>query len=730
MALISPILDDRSYEQLKEELLRRIPVYTDEWTDFNESDPGIALLELFAYLGESVLYRLNQIPETTKLAFLRLLGVQPRPALPASVLLAATTELAEGVPIDKGVEVRAGSVAFETIAATQVWPLEAVAAGKMPAPELPAAGPVRDPKLEAERDRRADARAWAKLPSTAVARFYDTVQVPEDPTAAGAQPLDVSATLDHSLWIAVLRQDGTDLRLLSSRSLFVGIAFDEQIDVPFALQPLAGTGGTEQFGADALVADPPAMIWQLWQGPGAGFAVLGVGDDSTRGLTTTGVVEVLLPPRLPRFDPTVRTPGDEANPPPLLDEEQGAHVVAWLRVSRPSTAHINDAIHRVRWVGLNATRAEQARTARPELLGTGTGDTDQRFALTQHPVLPRTTALQVEEPDGWHEWQEVDAFVASGRDDRHYTVDHAAGAIEFGALRVPQLGERIRVLSYRYGGGLGGNVAARAVNALGAGRDGVRVSGVEIVNPLPAAGGMDAAATDEALDAIPAEVHRRDRAVVADDFRELALRVPGVRRAETLPRFHPDTPGAVAAGVVSLIVFPTEDLRAPAAPMPDLGLLRRVARYLDARRLVTTELYVIPPTYRRVVVSVGIAVRTGYQVDAVRRWVLQIVRQYLAPVPPFGPEGAGWPLGRPVRRAEIESVVVQVDGVEFVTGVRIAVPASGGYTEVVDPVDLEEWEVPQLVDLAVVSGAPLAPGIPYAPDVPDGVPVPLPPDVC
>ena len=101
MALISPILDDRSYEQLRDELLRRIPVYTREWTDHNESDPGIALLELFAYLGESVLYRFNQIPDTTKIEFLRLLGVQPRPPLPATALLAATTELAAGVQMPR-----------------------------------------------------------------------------------------------------------------------------------------------------------------------------------------------------------------------------------------------------------------------------------------------------------------------------------------------------------------------------------------------------------------------------------------------------------------------------------------------------------------------------------------------------------------------------------------------------------------------------------------------------
>ena len=84
MALISPILDNRTFEQLRQELVGRIPFYTPEWTNFNPSDPGIALLDLFAYLGESLIYRFNQIPDTTKVAFLRMLGVAPANAEPAT----------------------------------------------------------------------------------------------------------------------------------------------------------------------------------------------------------------------------------------------------------------------------------------------------------------------------------------------------------------------------------------------------------------------------------------------------------------------------------------------------------------------------------------------------------------------------------------------------------------------------------------------------------------------
>ena len=75
MALRTPILDDRSYAQLRDELVARIPVYAPEWTDHHASDPGITLIELFAFAAEHTLYRFNQVPDATRLAFFDLLQV-------------------------------------------------------------------------------------------------------------------------------------------------------------------------------------------------------------------------------------------------------------------------------------------------------------------------------------------------------------------------------------------------------------------------------------------------------------------------------------------------------------------------------------------------------------------------------------------------------------------------------------------------------------------------------
>jgi predicted phage baseplate assembly protein len=711
MALIGPILDNRTHQQLRDELVRRIPVYSPTWTNHNETDPGIALLELFAYLGESLLYRFNQIPDTTRIEFLRLLGVQQRPAQPAEVLLSAVTDEPAGVQVLPASEAAAGAVSFQTTDELYVWPLEALGAGKTPTTS--GAGDSRDDALER-----------AGLDSDEAA-FYQTVLTSADPNVPDAATIDVSEQVDRTLWVALLSRPTFDAASLSRRTLFVGVAFDERFDEPPVLAELT----RDDLSAKVLTDDPRPIQWHLWTGPDDGsgraaFLPLTVLGDTTGGMITTGVVKLELPDQLPRL----RNLGTGvADSPPLLDDEElRQRVVGWLRVRRPGTNDIGDAIHRVRWVGANCVQAQQSRTPPPELLGSGTGDADQRFALNHSPVLVNSVQLQVEEPQGWIDWQEVENFARTTPEDRHYTVDHAGGAVVFGRARVPQLGERIRVQSYRYSDGAKGNVAAAGITSLPA------QPTVVVTNPFAAVGGADTAPLPEALAAIPGEVHRRDRAVVAEDFAALA-KITGVARVEVLSTFHPDTPTVPAAGVTTLVILPDEDVRNPDAPVPDIGLLRRVATYLEPRRLVTAELYVIPPEYVKVAISIGVQVRKGYPVDAIRRWVEQIVRQYLSAVPPNGPDGGGWPLGRAVRAAELEAVAVQVEGVEYVVDTRLArVTTASDGTQVVEELDLvglQAWQLPEVVAIDVVRGDPPAPGS-TADEPPGQVPVPLPPEVC
>lgn len=84
MALPSPNLDDRRFQQLVDEAKRYVQQRTPEWTDHNVSDPGVTLIETFAYMVDQLLYRLNRVPDKNYTAFLDLLGISLFPPAAAS----------------------------------------------------------------------------------------------------------------------------------------------------------------------------------------------------------------------------------------------------------------------------------------------------------------------------------------------------------------------------------------------------------------------------------------------------------------------------------------------------------------------------------------------------------------------------------------------------------------------------------------------------------------------
>jgi hypothetical protein len=52
MTIPVPQLDDRRWNDLVKEAQAYLKDKTESWTDFSPSDPGVVLVELFAYLTE------------------------------------------------------------------------------------------------------------------------------------------------------------------------------------------------------------------------------------------------------------------------------------------------------------------------------------------------------------------------------------------------------------------------------------------------------------------------------------------------------------------------------------------------------------------------------------------------------------------------------------------------------------------------------------------------------
>jgi Baseplate J-like protein len=116
MPLPTPKLDDRRFADLMADAVATIDAISPEWTDRNPSDPGMTLLEAFAFLTEAMLYRLNRVPLKLYVAMLNLAGAQLRPPAAAATKLVFTRTAGEGealtIPAGTRAATSDGSVEF------------------------------------------------------------------------------------------------------------------------------------------------------------------------------------------------------------------------------------------------------------------------------------------------------------------------------------------------------------------------------------------------------------------------------------------------------------------------------------------------------------------------------------------------------------------------------------------------------------------------------------------
>ena len=498
---------------------------------------------------------------------------------------------------------RPGRWSFETDGATQVWPLDLRRRRQDPGPHRsPRAGrhqrgprtaaptPSPGPGCTSRRPGhvlRDDRGAAPTRPRRIACR---STSPPRSTTRCGS-PCCARTTTD----LAALAGPQPVRRRRLRRDRSTG---------PFALQDLDAAEARPAYAAADLTRRPAGhAVAALERAPvrrrrGASPPST-VGDDTTRGLVTDrrGRGDPPAAP-LPVLDPASPAAGRRRQPAPARRRRPGRRRSSPGSRSagrRPSTSTTRSSGSAGSALNAVAGRAG-AHAPAPELLGHR--HRRQRPALPAHPApgaRRHDLRLQVEERGGWQDWTEVDSFVrqpAGGPALHRRPRDGRRATSAAPGCRSSASGSAC--CRYRYGGGVAGNVPAGALTALSG------VGGVDVANPLPAAGGADAAATlSEALDAIPADVHRRDRAWSPTTS---GPRPPGDRgrprrdAAAAAPRHTP--PCARRAWSASWSSRRATSRR-PEAPLPDLDLLRRVARYLDVRRLVTTELYVIPPTYVR-----------------------------------------------------------------------------------------------------------------------------------
>jgi hypothetical protein len=610
MPILSPQLDDLRYDVVVQQLLRRIPVYAPEWTDWNDSDPGVTLIQLFAYLSEQVGYRLNQVPEKNYIELLKLLGIRLQPAHSATsrlgIFLVDPTVI-EGFALDARSRFMGKGSApaiFESDLDVDLVPAEPSVLVN-----------TRNPylwdllRLDDAGGREAvppDAQLPKQIPA-ADSRWLTVVWDGKKPSGkemplapATLQPFSASGIEHPYLWVGIKCNDARGAGFAGvTVTLTVQLDDDEQPDprADILCAPINAAGELQ----------PPPIDWLAYfdAEKGAMRQVPGRIDDSTGKLTRSGTIRFTVPlsigaipaasfanlrdafvpdpvdacsgmaqnlrDTLPSgagpFDPAkfqrlltdALTAAEQAKgqakpavghplEPALRDEIK---VRCWLRLGPLDAV---TASPKLRYIGFNVVPVTNAVTVTGELLGTSDGRPGQTFQLAHGNVLAGTLdvgILESADPDALlTTWREVDSLDGAGPNDRVFALDAEAGTLAFGdgkRGRVPPLVATAgSVVALRYR--WGGGIAGEMDPGT------IVVSAAQftgfaaVVNFVAARGGRDAETLDIAKLRARRELSTRSRAVTAADFEWIALQTPDVRvrRAIVVPRRRPLTAEATA----------------------------------------------------------------------------------------------------------------------------------------------------------------------------------------
>ena len=114
MALPAPDLDDRRFQDLVNDAKRLVMRRCPEWTDHNVSDPGVTLIETFAYMTDQLLFRLNRVPDRLYLKFLDLIGLHLIPPVPATAPVTFWLSAPAVTPMTITAGTQAGTLRTET----------------------------------------------------------------------------------------------------------------------------------------------------------------------------------------------------------------------------------------------------------------------------------------------------------------------------------------------------------------------------------------------------------------------------------------------------------------------------------------------------------------------------------------------------------------------------------------------------------------------------------------
>ncbi len=623
MTLPTPNLDDRAFQDFVDEGKRLLQRRAPEWTDNNVADPGITLIETFAYMVDQLVFRLNQVPDLHYIKFLELLGESLRPPSAAYTTLEFTMTVpqADDVVIPEGVEVstaRRGTSSPIVFTTNEPLIISSVDIKSLLSQPNGGAFSVVEPSLTGGPDQA----AFSPNPAVGDAFFIGLTK-----PAAGC---------------------------------IVEFAVDSRID---------------GIGVDPL---RPPRVFEAWDGQ-AWYQVELI-SDTTGGLNRRGVIRLFIDAHqlssLSSIEAAwircriIEAQGDQ----PTYKASPTIHSITVATIGgRVSASHCQIVINEMPG-RTSGTPGEAIQLSRFPLVSEQSELTIEISSSDGWQTWHRVESFANESADA--RVFTLDAVSGVLRFGPLIRMEDGS-ARTYGAT--PDAGATVRVPRYRAGGGVRGNLDTGALRLM---RTTVPFV-ARVTNIVPAIGGVDAEGIEDLKARAALLVRARDRAVSTGDFELLVQRAaPSIARAKCLPGAEVGSPGTVLVLVVPDIPegrVPFEVLR------PSQEVLDSVKAFIDERRLVGTTVRIEPPRYLGMSIAARIALSPGVAAPDVFRRADLAIANFIHPLR-GGYDGSGWPFGRDISVGDIYGVLQKVPGIAYLEVVRL-IPVDAVTEQRAEPTD-------------------------------------------
>lgn len=602
MSLPKPDLDDRTFEQLVAEARTLIPRYSPAWTDHNESDPGITIVELFAWLSEIALYRIDLVTDEHRLKYLKLLGVSPQPAKPAKLDL--TFSSTEKQTLKKGMQI-----------STEI-------AGKIVNFQLDDDITIVPATLE------------KILVDEFTSGIFDRSSSNENGDLFFA-PFGEYVQKSCTLYLGFKTENNIALDAVN----FMCELYKKDLIEP-------GKHGNEE----DYKFENASLKWE--------FSV------SSNGKVWKSIDPVDETMDFKKSGRIVFEEIEGWTASSTILEQKFNSDYFWLRCRvEDSYYEYPPRIENLRLNTVSATHGYTVKDDNEEWISTGLPN--QVFKLKRTPVLDRTLKISITGEE-WTEVEDLDGSGPSDKyfvlNNEKGEIKFGDGERGF----VASAESAIRIIEYVSGGGVEGNLKAGYAWAADdfSGQiinhrpsdGGMDAQTIEEANGtflrdlrIPY---TTVTATDFEYIAINTPGLRVARAKA----------IPNYDPSNPKPKDPEDNKGSVT--IVIIPYTPLEILKVP--PHPSEGFKNAVCRHLDKHRLLGTQIHVIPPDYVKVSVSATIVPMDAFRDESlIRENVIKKLNGFLHPIK-GGEDGKGWPIGRDVYVSELYDQIKQVEGVNCV----------------------------------------------------------------